>query len=263
MGQIISKIDNALAAFEPITLAEMSGIKLMNRIDTKYMINVNQLPILLERAKADYFAQELEDVFRKELYRTIYYDTPDAEMYTIHHNRKRTRQKIRIREYFESDKRFLEIKNKNNRGRTKKIRIRVEDENVLDRIEAVEFINEKSNYRAERLNQRLKNSFYRITLVNKAKTERLTIDVLINFFNYVTGVENSYPDLCIIEIKQDGNTHSPFKDYLADLRIKQRRISKYCLGMVLTDVNLKANNFKRKFIYIHKILNYGIISSPE
>jgi hypothetical protein len=262
MREIVSKIDAALAVFKPITLVEMSGIKLMNRIDTKYLINVNQLPILLERATADYFAQEI-DGLRKGLYRTVYFDTSDAHMYTIHHNRKLNRQKVRIREYVESNRAYLEVKNKNNRGRTKKIRIPVDDEDVLDKIEAIEFINEKSNYQAEILSKRLKNSFFRITLVNKEKTERLTIDIQINFSNCITGVENGFPHLCIIEIKQDGNAHSPFKDYLADLRIKQKRISKYCLGMILTDASLKKNNFKRKLIYINKLLNHDIINTTE
>jgi len=262
MREIVSKIDAALAAFKPITLAEMSGIKLMNRIDAKYLISINQLPTLLERAEVDYFAQEI-DGLRKALYRTVYYDTPNAEMFIIHHNRKLNRQKIRIREYVESNRSFLEIKDKNNKGRTRKIRIPVADENILDKIEAIEFINEKSNYQAELLSQRLKNNFSRITLVNKGKTERLTIDFYINFSNCVTGVENGLPDLCIIEIKQDGDIHSPFKDYLLDLRIRKKSISKYCLGMVLTDSSLKANNFKSKFIYIHKLLNHGIINTPE
>ena len=262
MREIISQIDATLAAFEPITLAEMSGIKLMNRIDTKYMININQLSGLLEKAKTDYFVQEI-DGSRRAFYRTVYYDTPDAEMFVIHHNKKLNRQKIRIREYVESNQYFLEIKNKNNKGRTKKIRIPVEGENVLDEIEAIEFLNEKSNYQAECLNQRLKNNFFRITLVNKGKTERLTIDLDINFSNCITGVGSRLSDLCIVEVKQDGDVHSPFKDYLADLRIWKKSISKYCLGMVLTDSKLKANNFKRKLIYIHKLLNHDIINTPE
>ncbi len=113
------------------------------------------------------------------------------------------------------------------------------------------------------MSQRLKNNFYRITLVNKEKTERLTIDIRINFSNCITGVENTLSDLCIIEIKQDGNTYSPFKDYLANLRIQKKRISKYCLGMVLTDSLLKVNNFKSKFIYINKVLKYGVINDPK
>lgn len=253
METIMKEIESTLASFEPISLSQMSGIKLMNRIDTKYMIDVRLLPKLLEKAKEDYFAQEI-DGSRMAYYRTLYFDTENAEMFTIHHNGRRTRQKLRIREYVESNQRFLEVKNKNNKGRTKKVRISVPDENVLAQDEARSFIEEKLNYGIERLSPRLRNYFYRVTLVNKAKTERLTIDVNIKFRNCKTDLQNTFEHLCIVEVKQDGNMHSPFKDYLQCERVKRKGISKYCLGMVLTDNSLKRNRFKRKINYIKKML---------
>jgi len=171
----------------------------------------------------------------------------------VHHNKKLNRQKIRMREYVDSEQYFLEIKNKSNKGRTKKIRIRVPDDGVADQQDAVEFVDSKSNYQMTQLSPRLQNQFYRITLVNKAKTERLTIDMEIKFHNFKTEDEDCIRKLCIIEVKQDGNMHSPFKDYLEDLRIKQKSVSKYCLGMVLTDKNLKRNRFKDKVFYISKL----------
>ena len=100
---------------------------------------------------------------------------------------------------------------------------------------------------------RLRNSFFRITLVNREKSERLTIDFDINFENCVTGNKNTISKLCIVEVKQDGNAHSHFKDYLMSLRIKRRSVSKYCLGMVLTDPSIKYNRFKEKVRYIEKL----------
>ena len=252
MEEVVRKIDDCLARFAPITLEQMSGIRLMNRIDTKFLVNVNQLPLLLEMAKEDYFVQEIGDL-RKAYYRTLYYDTPTAEMYVVHHNQKLNRQKIRIREYVDSNLIFFEVKRKNNKGRTSKKRITVTDENVLKNQEAIEFLNEKSNYKMDEVDFRLRNNFYRITLVNKEKSERLTIDFDINFKNCVTGIENNIPHLCIVEVKQDGSAFSHFKEYLAKLRIKKRSVSKYCLGMVLTDPALKQNRFKEKVSYINKL----------
>jgi hypothetical protein len=262
MKDILNRIDKTLETFEPISLAQMSGIKLMNRIDTKYLINVHQLPDLLEKAQSEYYVQKIDGLC-KAFYQTVYYDTPEAEMFVIHQNSKLNRQKIRIREYVESAQRFLEVKKKNNKGRTKKVRISVSTEDVLDKLDAINFINEKSNYSTEQLSKRLKNNFYRITLVNKGKTERLTIDINIKFENYITGTVNGFPQLCIIEVKQDGNVHSPFKDYLADLRIKKKSISKYCLGMVITDPELKANRFKSKLIYINRLIKNDAINTTQ
>ena len=117
MDEPIKQIDEKLAQFDPITLEEMSGIRLMNRIDTKFLVNVNELPTLLEMAKKDYYVQEIASK-RKAFYRTLYFDTPTAKMFTIHQNGKMNRQKVRIREYVESNLEFLEVKKKNNKGRT-------------------------------------------------------------------------------------------------------------------------------------------------
>ncbi|MCQ2194661.1 MAG: polyphosphate polymerase domain-containing protein [Paludibacteraceae bacterium] len=252
MEAIINEVSSILSQFDPISLEQMSGIKLMNRIDTKYLVNVNQLPTLLKMAQNDYYAQEI-DGSRIASYRTVYYDTQDAEMYVVHHNRKLNRQKIRMREYVGSGQFFLEIKNKNNKGRTKKVRIKIADDVVAKHSEAVDFIAEKSNYEMDQLSCRLQNKFSRITLVNKAKTERLTIDMNIQFHNFKTNEDGGISKLCIIELKQDGNQYSPFRDYFSRLRIKQKRISKYCLGMVLTDASLKANRFKDKVFYINRL----------
>lgn len=252
MEAIFNEVSSILAEFDPISLEQMSGIKLMNRIDTKYLINVKQLPVLLRMAKDDYFAQEI-DGSRIASYRTVYYDTQDAEMYVVHHNQKLNRQKVRMREYVGSDQFFLEIKNKNNKGRTKKVRIKMVDDVVESHPEAKDFIAEKSHYTMDVLSPRLQNQFKRITLVNKAKTERLTIDMNIQFHNFKTEDDGGIQKLCIIELKQDGNQYSPFRDYFSRLRIKQKRISKYCLGMVLTDQTLKSNRFKDKLFYIDRL----------
>jgi hypothetical protein len=41
--------------FSPITLAEMSSVKLMNRTDTKFVTNREKLCQLLEMAQTDYY----------------------------------------------------------------------------------------------------------------------------------------------------------------------------------------------------------------
>ncbi len=252
MDEPIKQIDDKLAQFDPITLEEMSGIRLMNRIDTKFLVNVKELPTLLEMAKKDYYVQEIASK-RKAFYRTLYFDTPTAKMFTIHQNGKMNRQKVRIREYVESNLEFLEVKKKNNKGRTSKKRITVTNENIEANTEAISFLEQNSVFKMNEIGSRLRNSFYRITLVNREKSERLTIDFDIKFENCVTGRKNTISKLCIVEVKQDGNAHSHFRDYLMALRIKRRSISKYCLGMVLTDPKIKYNRFKEKVRYIENL----------
>ena len=69
-------------------------------------------------------------------------------------------------------------------------------------------------------------------------------------------------DLVIVEVKQDGTLPSKFKDFLRDARVKKKGLSKYCLGMLLTEEHLKYNRFKDKIRYVNKLTdkNYKIKS---
>ena len=116
-------VEKALA-LPPITLEEMSGIKLMNRTDTKFVATLEQLVAFLSAVKGKYFIQEIDDK-RIASYHTTYYDTDDYEMYRMHHAGRCVREKIRVRTYLDNGATFLEVKNKNNHGRTKKKRITV------------------------------------------------------------------------------------------------------------------------------------------
>ena len=72
-------ISSLINKFDPISLSEMESVKLMNRIDTKYAVPMAVLPAVLEAAKADYFAQEI-DGKRIATYDTMYYDTDTLDM---------------------------------------------------------------------------------------------------------------------------------------------------------------------------------------
>jgi hypothetical protein len=154
-----------LDEMDTITLPEMKGIQLMNRIDTKYMANVDFLPALLYKAKNHYRVQIVKNTPIGQ-YQTLYYDTKDIQMYTVHHNRILTRQKIRARTYLNSQISFLEIKNKNNKGRTKKERISIDPFEVLDfsqNLSAVDFLDQKSRYPYSELIPQVQNYFDRKT----------------------------------------------------------------------------------------------------
>ena len=88
-------MDHLLASFAPITLAEMSSVKLMNRTDTKFVTTLPKLMQLLKMAQDDYYAQEI-DGERNMLYDTTYFDTNDYAMYRQHQCGHTNRQKIRF-----------------------------------------------------------------------------------------------------------------------------------------------------------------------
>lgn len=242
--------------FEPITLEEMSGIRLMNRTDTKYITTLKLLEQLLEMACAEYRIQEVNGV-RNIPYHTLYYDTPDNRMFLEHQNGKKKRQKIRIRSYVNSSISFLEVKNKNNKGRTDKRRVMIEsaDCNIIS---YNDFLQVHSWYKPDELFPQIENRFFRITLVNRNMTERLTIDTGLQFYNLVTKQNYSLEQLSIIELKRDGNTPSPISKYLRQLRISPAKFSKYCMGIAFTNQTIKRNNFKSRIRNVERLsgINY-------
>lgn len=238
----------------PISLEDMSGIKLMNRTDTKFVATVNQLNDFLVAVQGKYYIQEINNR-RIASYHTVYLDTADYSMYTMHHNGKARREKIRVRTYLDSDITFLEVKNKNNHGRTKKKRISVQDVTTLhqEHDNVTPFLAKHAWYTLEQIAPVSENRFSRITLVNFGKTERLTIDFDLHFHNLVTDEYNSLDKVVIIELKRDGNVFSPALDIIRRLRIRRSGFSKYCIGSALTNTALKRNNFKERLYFIKKL----------
>ena len=245
-------LSEILQDFRPITLDEMSGIKLMNRIDTKFVTTRDRLLLLLDMARDEYRAQDLRGN-RLSRYETTYFDTHDFAMYRIHQAGHAGRQKIRFRTYVSSNLQFMEVKTKNNHGRTKKKRIPVSDMNLADEQKRL-FLAAHLRYDADSLQPAIRNQFDRITLVNHAKTERLTIDTNLAFHNLVSGRERQMNPLVVIELKRDGLCYSPVLEMLRQLRIQPHGFSKYCMGSALTNAQLPVNRFKEKLIEINKIL---------
>jgi len=251
------EIIRTLGTFDPISLQEMNAVQLMNRVDTKFIIPVKDLATYLELSHEDYFCQDINGV-RAAKYDTIYFDTKGLEMYMDHQNGRKKRLKIRKRCYTESQLSFLEIKKKNNKGRTNKVRIRAFFEPGFSTNECPPFIESNTKYKTDDLIAQINVTFNRITLVNKGMTERLTIDYDILFKNLVYNSEGNVPEMCIVEIKQNGYRPSPFKTLLNEHHIKKQNISKYCLGTVLTNPVAKYNSFKRKIMQISRTLSSNI-----
>jgi hypothetical protein len=252
--------------FDPITLEQMSDIRLMNRTDTKFVTTRSRLEQLLMLAKDDYYVQEI-DGERIAPYYTLYFDTEDHAMYTAHESGHTNRQKLRIRSYVNSGLNFLEVKTKNNHGRTKKKRMLVDEfdpmnpeHNICFRCqnkafcEYDEFLRSNLQYNPSTLSEQLENCFDRITLVNKGMTERLTIDTNLRFHNIATGNYRFMDHIVIIELKRDGRVASPILTLLNQLRIKPLGFSKYCIGSALTNSDLHCNRLKPRLHSIDRIL---------
>jgi hypothetical protein len=247
---MLESIEQIVNQFHPVTLREMDGVELMNRIDTKFVVSLKQLMVILEEVKSSYAILEVNGV-RFNHYDTLYYDTDDFLFYFKHHNGKRNRWKIRKRSYLDSQMNFLEVKFKSNQGRTEKQRIGIPDmEGDLNGDEE-RFVGVKSGIELH-LSPKLDNRFTRLTLVNRELKERITIDLNLSFAwnDNVKSLQN----VIIIEVKQQRrNRFSPFVEALKKLHIHEESISKYCLGVALLVPFVKKNNFKEKLLKVNKL----------
>ena len=254
-------ITQTLKEFTPITLEEMEGVKLLNRIDTKYLANEATLGKVLADAAAAGYRALVADGEKISPYNSVYFDTPELRMFLDHHNRRLVRQKVRTRVYVNSGDTYLEIKRKNNHGRTKKKRILIDESEMMEfagNPAACAYLAKHSRFTVGDLKPVLSTAFERITLVNPARTERITIDTRLHFQNHRTGKQASLKDAVVIELKQDGHADSQMKGILLRNRVKPVRISKYCIAETLTDPSAKGNRFKEKVRAIEKTINEKI-----
>lgn len=242
-----------ISTFDPISLTEMKSVRLMNRVDTKFVTTMPRLLQLLALARGEYFAQDVDGV-RNSAYTTLYYDTPGLDMYIMHHNGCLGRQKVRVREYLDSHLMFLEVKNKNNHRRTRKKRIAIEEFNIDGQVKR-DFLQGLCWWDVDTLEPALRNWFTRITLVNKAMTERVTIDTGLRFHSFRSGIDTSLDQAVIIELKRDGNQPSPLLAMLRELHIHPHGFSKYCMGTALSNPGVKQNRLKPKLHYVDRLIS--------
>lgn len=254
------KIRGEIGRFSPITLDEMGAVRLNKRMETKFVFPLSQLPSLLAQVKDLYYMVEICNQ-REQLYETTYMDTPDYAMYQQHHNGKLNRHKIRIRKYLYSQHQFLEIKKKNNKGETLKQRIdypisyNAPTECSLEDGLCKHFVASHSPYDSHVIEPTLNNRFVRLTLVCKDFTERVTLDYDLIFKSLQHNLKTRVEGLCIGEIKKEKATltNSPFMQVLKKKGILPMRYSKYCMGMVMLNPDVKNNLFKKKFRLIEKL----------
>ncbi len=253
---IAQQIIPVLQTFRPITLAEMDSVKLLNRMDTKFVFPVSKLLPFLELIKSEYRLLETNPL-RYADYNSLYYDTPDSKLYFTHHRGKSGRYKIRFRSYNDTKMFFLEIKHKNNKGRTDKSRKRKEEIETVLTQDSIDYINRKTTLDATKLEAKLQVQFSRLTFVNNDENERATIDFNLRFSH--NGKEVGLPGIVVAEIKQSKfSAKSGAIAALRTLKIREDNMSKYCIGTALVYSDIKQNNFKQKIHTINKLQNHGI-----
>ena len=236
------KFQNILASYPSFSLEKVEEVKLMNRIDTKYIIPVDDAVRMLRDLRNDYHVLEIESQ-RTGIYTSVYYDTDDKRMFYTHVTGRFPRYKVRERHYSQNGLVFFEIKQKSNAGRTSKRRISVS----ADSNEASEWIPKQSPFNFDELTPALINRFERITLVNNEKTERVTVDFDLSFRLPSGDFTPTYDRIVIVELKQDKTAASKVRNYLRSKGFRPKSISKFCMGMLLTGSETTYKRYKPQY----------------
>lgn len=244
-------ISELLESFETISLDEMDSVKLMNRVDTKFAFSIQEFKSMLHELNSDYKVLFIEGT-RTPFYESLYLDDNSFNFFKDHHRGKANRFKVRFRKYVESNLSFLEIKEKI-KGRTVKKRIKVEK--IPDELEQahISFIESVIPQKYD-LHPVMWNSFYRITLVNKTRNERLTLDFDLKF-KWNNEIHH-FDRLVIAELKQESiERESMFFKLMKKRGIRPYRLSKYCIGSIelYGTPYLKFNRFKKKLLHLKRI----------
>lgn len=239
-----------IARFDPISLAEMDGVKLQDRVDTKYVVSLTELDDVLQDMLPHYRLLEVDGV-RGTSYRSLYFDTPGLRHYQDHHNKRTFRVKVRYREYIGADLAFLEVKRKTGRGGTDKARLRVPSIPPSMPPEHAAFV-AKAAGRQEDLVPTLWNHFTRFTFVHRERAERLTIDLDLRYT--APSGERALEGIAVAELKQGrADRMSDFVRIMRGRNIRPSGMSKYCIGMLLLGQPVKHNAFKETMLRLERI----------
>ena len=235
-------IQDVLASYGSFSLETAEAVKLMQRMDTKYIIPADDAIRLLHDVRQDYHVLEIASQ-RIGTYTSKYYDTNDRQMFNAHVTGRFPRYKVRERLYSQNGLRFFEVKQKSNKGRTFKRRILISD----NCSEASNWLSQHAPFRADELTPSLINCFERVTLINNQQTERITLDFNLHFRTPSGDETPVYDRVAIVELKQNKTAGSPLKDYLRNKGIRPARISKYCAGLLLTGSETNYKQYKPNF----------------
>jgi len=247
---IQGQLEQSMSSLNTISLKELDSLKLLNRVDTKFVFNIDVLPSILAEIENDYEVLMIGErkIFQ---YESLYFDTKNFDHYLAHHNGKPNRIKVRFRKYTDSGDVYFEIKKRVKDSRTDKHRIKLDE--IHSSLNGAETSLMKSlKLSSENLENKIWINYNRITLASRSTKERVTIDLNLTFDTNIK--KKIFPNIIVAEIKQDKFSRvSKFVSVLRKYNIPEFRISKYAIAIAMMEEGIKSNAFKEKINRLNKI----------
>lgn len=245
---------DALARLEGLDLSVLTQVTLLDRVDTKFVMNAARLPALLETLAQTHGAVESQ-FGRSAVYFTRYFDTPQRRCYVQHHNGQRPRYKVRWRRYLERSEAWFEVKVKRPDGSTLKLR---SPDDALEGMAldagAVALVDEFTDLEPAALRPVVESRFRRATLIHRSARERVTIDVDLLTRDPTGRDERFYGPLTIVEVKRPrGARFTGALDSLRQHGVRPTSMSKFAVGMIRGDGALRYNALKPLALQLQRV----------
>ena len=241
------RIATTISTFDPISLDALNDkAAMLERLDNKYIVPASQLLPAFEAFSELFDVLEINGK-RSFTYATQYYDDRVAQSYLDHHQGRRKRCKVRVRNYVDAGFSYLEVKLKDIRDVTVKKRLKLEDPKAGLSPEALDFIDYchtemYGNALARALLPVIEMQYQRVTLVAKEGGERMTIDTNLQFRN--NAVERQVvAGQFILETKSARGNGIADKILRGNHLHPTKKCSKYCMGMAALGTVERHNRF--------------------
>lgn len=239
-------LHSVAASRTPITLNDVTDVAaLQTRQEKKYLLSPEQF-VELSKELTDLRILEIENK-RLFSYESVYFDSPDLALFRDHRQGRRKRYKVRTRTYLDSHQSVFEVKLKGGRGETVKQRFpyRFVDRNHISG-PAQEFLegslHDQYGVRPPRLVVSLTTRYSRATFVDVLYGARLTCDIDLEC-SFTDGDPGYGPDRILVESKSSGFSRAD--KVLARMGIRPGNVSKYCIGIALTQPDVPVNKWNR------------------
>lgn len=240
-------IARKLQTFETISLDGLNAkAAMLERLDNKYIVPAARLLPAFARFADLFDVLEIEGK-RAFTYATDYFDDARSGAYHDHHQGRRKRCKVRIRNYVDAGFSYLEVKLKDKRSVTIKKRMKL-DRPTRDLCgHSLSFIDDchKEMYGTplgRQLSPVIGMEYERITLVAKEGGERMTIDTRLAF-RAANAARDVAQDMFILETKSARGNGIADKILRAEHLHPTLHCSKFCVGMAALGLVERHNRF--------------------
>lgn len=249
--EFCKSVNEELTSFHSFQLTDLAESFLMDRLETKFLLEQKQLFALLRAYKywkVLAFDDEMEPYVQS--YVTTYYDDKNLTSYYDHYRGKANRFKLRKRFYDSTQQTYIEIKQKNNKGQTNKKRSLLKKDQDVTSSKIDDLVRlEKLELSFSDFKEQLTSKFSRVVLVDPLFEKKMTIDFNLRFEK---GQEvKAINEQVVIELKYRKSPRLDIKK-ITNLGAKESSFSKYCIGTALLNQSVKKNSFKPTLIKINQ-----------